>query len=95
MVVLELAKDNRLRYVSLPPRFVPLQRTAPPGALLSKRLRLAISERDVQQASFEIFSEQQGARVNVWKQMVMDFEEDGARQNPYEVPCTGKGGVEM
>ncbi|KAF4584854.1 hypothetical protein EYR40_001671 [Pleurotus pulmonarius] len=48
-----------------------------------------ISERDVQQASFEIFSEQQGARVNVWKQMVMDFEEDGARQNPYEVPCTG------
>ncbi|KAF4584792.1 hypothetical protein EYR38_002023 [Pleurotus pulmonarius] len=59
------------------------------GGLLSRRLRLAISDKDVQKAFFDIFSEQQGSRVDVWKKMVLDFETDPSKQNPYEVPCTG------
>lgn len=58
--------------------------------LLSKRLHAAIAERGVQQASFDIFASQQGSRVETWKEMVKEFEADGTKPNPYEVPKTGK-----
>ncbi|KAF4579757.1 hypothetical protein EYR36_001576 [Pleurotus pulmonarius] len=59
------------------------------GVLLLKRLKSAIAERGVQQASFEIFAGQQGSRVEMWKKMVKEFEADGSKPNPYEVPKTG------
>ncbi|KAG9218105.1 hypothetical protein CCMSSC00406_0010126 [Pleurotus cornucopiae] len=65
------------------------QKTLGLGVLLLKRLKSAIAERGVQQASFEIFAGQQGSRVEMWKKMVKEFEADGSKPNPYEVPKTG------
>ncbi|KDQ24433.1 hypothetical protein PLEOSDRAFT_1078555 [Pleurotus ostreatus PC15] len=65
------------------------QKTLGLGVLLLKRLKSAIAERGVQQASFEIFASQQGSRVEMWKKMVKEFEADGSKPNPYEVPKTG------
>ncbi len=60
------------------------------GQLFSKRLRLAIAEREVQQESFEIFSSKQAEHIDKWKAMVSAFEADGSKPNPYEIPSNGE-----
>ncbi|KAJ8699281.1 hypothetical protein PTI98_002412 [Pleurotus ostreatus] len=65
------------------------QKTVGLGSLLSRHLRLAVSERELQKASFEVFSEQQGARVDGWKRMIIDFECDSSKTNPYAVAYAG------
>jgi hypothetical protein len=51
---------------------------------------------EVQKAGFELFSEQQGARVAEWKKMVEDFEADGEKKNPYHANLKGSvRGTEM
>ncbi|KAF4564765.1 hypothetical protein EYR36_002704 [Pleurotus pulmonarius] len=59
------------------------------GSLLSRCLQLAVSGCELQKASFEVFSEQQGTRVDGWKRMIMDFECDGSKTNPYAVAYAG------
>ncbi|KAJ8481555.1 hypothetical protein ONZ45_g15279 [Pleurotus djamor] len=59
------------------------------GALLSRRLRLALSEREIQDASFKIFSSRQVERVEQWKKMVEAYENDCTCPNPYEIPNEG------
>ncbi|KAF9489950.1 hypothetical protein BDN71DRAFT_1484637 [Pleurotus eryngii] len=46
-------------------------------------------ECELQKASFKVFSEQQGARVDGWKRMIMDFECDSSKPNPYTVAYAG------
>jgi hypothetical protein len=43
----------------------------------------------VQQEAFVAFSEQQRDRVEAWKKMVLDYEEDSTKKNPYEIVVTG------
>ncbi|KAF9490695.1 hypothetical protein BDN71DRAFT_1349219, partial [Pleurotus eryngii] len=64
------------------------QKTVGLGSLFSRWLQWAISEWDIQKASFDVFSEQQFSRVDGWKKMVVDFDIDSSRLNPYEVPTT-------
>ncbi|KAJ8518637.1 hypothetical protein ONZ45_g4299 [Pleurotus djamor] len=56
------------------------------GTLLSKRLRAAVSERDLQQSAFDILSTKQGTHVETWRKMVEAFELDSSQPNPYSVP---------
>ncbi|KAJ8494859.1 hypothetical protein ONZ45_g13096 [Pleurotus djamor] len=58
------------------------------GSLLSKRLKAALLEKAIQEASFKIFSVKQGSRVQEWRQMVETFENDPSKPNPYVVPTT-------
>ncbi|KAK7027866.1 CxC2 domain-containing protein [Favolaschia claudopus] len=55
------------------------------GALLRKRLDKARLERDVQQESFTVFSNEQAERVPAWEKLVSDYEKDPKQRNPYEI----------
>lgn len=76
-----------LSMYSFYPSSYPLTRSI--GSLLPRRLSLALSERSVQQDSFDIFSSQQGDQVERWKAMVLMYEADNTKLNPYQVPTTG------
>lgn len=39
--------------------------------------------------ALESFSEQQKDRVDKWKKMVHDYEEDSTKKNPYEAVVSG------
>lgn len=60
------------------------------GALLLRRLKRAVVECKVQNDAFEAFSEQQADQVPAWKEMVENFEMDGSKPNPYELPKSGE-----
>jgi hypothetical protein len=57
--------------------------------MLRWQLDIAKEELKVQKDGFELFSEQQGARVAEWKPMVEDFEADGTKRNLYEAKFKG------
>ncbi|KAJ7026597.1 hypothetical protein C8F04DRAFT_1267965 [Mycena alexandri] len=68
------------------------------GKLLRRRYNNAVRERDSQVEAFELFSQEQSARVPVWKKMVEDYEAECVReknhllrkvQNPYEIKVVG------
>ncbi|KAJ7070422.1 hypothetical protein B0H15DRAFT_807086 [Mycena belliarum] len=53
------------------------------GVLLKKRLLTAIPERNFQQEVFQTFTENQLDNVSAWKAMVVAFEADPTKPNPY------------
>ncbi|EEC00016.1 hypothetical protein MPER_00146, partial [Moniliophthora perniciosa FA553] len=58
------------------------------GALLLKRLRLALEWRGKAQELYNSYSANQISHVKTWKKMVHDFEADSSNLNPYELPNT-------
>ncbi|KAJ7808144.1 hypothetical protein B0H14DRAFT_3482660 [Mycena olivaceomarginata] len=56
---------------------------------LRRRLDNALEQQAIQREALEQFSEQQKDRVEVWKQMVHDYEEDPKKKNPYEAVVHG------
>ncbi|KAF7305332.1 CxC2 domain-containing protein [Mycena chlorophos] len=59
------------------------------AALLRRRLDTAEVELQKQQEAFELFSEEQADSVDEWKQLVLEFEADGTKKNPYESTMKG------
>ncbi|KII87536.1 hypothetical protein PLICRDRAFT_113331, partial [Plicaturopsis crispa FD-325 SS-3] len=60
------------------------------GKSLKKKLVSAIPERLKHQAAFDAFTESQNAAdVAEWRAMVVDFEADGSKPNPYHLPKSG------
>ncbi|KAJ7633773.1 hypothetical protein DFH06DRAFT_1139696 [Mycena polygramma] len=60
------------------------------GALLRKRYDNALRERETQTQAFEVFTREQGDRVDAWRTMVLDWErEPGKNPNPYEMKSKG------
>lgn len=57
--------------------------------LLRKRLRAAIPESVAQKEAFDLFSEKQSAHVPEWRKMVLAWELDQSKPNPYEIPKSG------
>ncbi|KAJ7763861.1 hypothetical protein B0H16DRAFT_1311029 [Mycena metata] len=58
--------------------------------LLRTRLDKAKVEEREQSEAFETFTQEQGARVEGWREMVHAFEADPTKKNPYEVKVRGK-----
>ncbi|KAJ8503496.1 hypothetical protein ONZ45_g10817 [Pleurotus djamor] len=56
------------------------------GSLLARRLRLALSEREIQKTSFAAVSSAQSNNIEEWKTMVENYEADSTCPNPYEAP---------
>ncbi|KAF7298285.1 CxC2 domain-containing protein [Mycena chlorophos] len=52
-------------------------------AMLRQRLDSAKAELQKQLEALEIFSEEQSDSVDVWRQMVLDYEADTSKKNPY------------
>ncbi|KAJ7481074.1 hypothetical protein B0H11DRAFT_1724414, partial [Mycena galericulata] len=59
------------------------------GALLKKRLLIAIPERNYQRDSLATFTANQAEHVPLWKAAVEEFEVDNTKPNPYEIPKSG------
>ncbi|KAJ7707095.1 hypothetical protein B0H16DRAFT_1746660 [Mycena metata] len=57
--------------------------------LLRTRLDKANVEEREQTEAFEAFTQEQGERVNDWREMVHAFEADPTKKNPYEVKVRG------
>ncbi|KAJ7479906.1 hypothetical protein FB451DRAFT_1395466 [Mycena latifolia] len=58
-------------------------------ASLQRRLERAEREGQVQAEAFETFSQQQRDLVPEWRQLVLDFEKDSTKKNPYDVTIKG------
>ncbi|KAJ7842742.1 hypothetical protein B0H13DRAFT_1648725, partial [Mycena leptocephala] len=56
---------------------------------LRRRLDNALEQEIVLAEALESFSEQQKDRVDEWKKMVHDYEEDSTKKNPYEAVVSG------
>ncbi|KAJ7470638.1 hypothetical protein FB451DRAFT_1400216 [Mycena latifolia] len=56
---------------------------------LRRRLDRANAELKEQTEALEVFSEQQAERVPVWKKMVLEFEQDETKKNPYDITIVG------
>ncbi|KAJ7862019.1 hypothetical protein B0H14DRAFT_3444990 [Mycena olivaceomarginata] len=56
---------------------------------LRRRLDNAREQEIVQREALDSFSDQQQDRVERWKAMVHDFEEDSSKENPYEMVVVG------
>ncbi|KAJ7799241.1 hypothetical protein B0H14DRAFT_3092830 [Mycena olivaceomarginata] len=56
---------------------------------LCRRLDNALEQEIVLTEALESFSEQQKDRVDKWKKMVHDYEEDSTKKNPYEAVVSG------
>ncbi|KAJ7753859.1 hypothetical protein B0H16DRAFT_1316820, partial [Mycena metata] len=59
------------------------------AATLRRRLDKAREQAIVQREAYEAFSEQQRDRVEEWKKMVHDYEDDPKCKNPYELVVKG------
>jgi hypothetical protein len=62
------------------------------GSLLLLRLCRMLPERELQKASFDVFTEQQQDNVESWQAMVKAYELDNRQPNPYELPKSGTCG---
>ncbi|KAK7061181.1 CxC2 domain-containing protein [Favolaschia claudopus] len=58
-------------------------------ATLRRRLDNALEQQVVQREALQSFSDQQQQRVEGWKKMVHDYEDDRTKKNPYEVVIKG------
>ncbi|KAF7319441.1 CxC2 domain-containing protein [Mycena chlorophos] len=58
-------------------------------ALLRQRLNTAKTELENQIEALDLFTEQQEDLVPAWRQMVLEFEADGSKPNPYVVKTQG------
>ncbi|KAJ7852858.1 hypothetical protein B0H13DRAFT_1904401 [Mycena leptocephala] len=56
---------------------------------LRRRLDVALEQQIVQREALKAFSEQQQERVEGWKTMVHEYEEDSGKKNPYEAVVSG------
>ncbi|KAJ7219933.1 hypothetical protein GGX14DRAFT_389351 [Mycena pura] len=63
------------------------------AALLRRRLDAAKVELAKQEEAFEAFSCEQSAKIPLWKSMVVEFERDGSKKNPYEAAVNGTAGL--
>ncbi|KAJ7431013.1 hypothetical protein B0H11DRAFT_2165862 [Mycena galericulata] len=59
------------------------------GVLLRKRLLNSVSERNFQEDSLAMFTENQADHIPEWKAMVDAWDADHSKPNPYELPKTG------
>ncbi|KAF7293735.1 CxC2 domain-containing protein [Mycena chlorophos] len=62
---------------------------------LRQRLDTANVELARQIEAFELFSEEQEDLVPTWRKMVLEFEADGKKKNPYVAECSGKSEAEV
>ncbi|KAF7305859.1 CxC2 domain-containing protein [Mycena chlorophos] len=63
--------------------------------MLRQRLDAAKDELEKQLEAFELFSEEQEELVPVWRRMVLEFEADGKKKNPYVAEFKGKSEAEV
>ncbi|KAF7321643.1 CxC2 domain-containing protein [Mycena kentingensis (nom. inval.)] len=58
------------------------------ASLLRRRLDNALEQHTIQETAFKLFTEEQKEKVPAWMKMVLEFEEDGTKPNPYEESST-------
>jgi hypothetical protein len=59
------------------------------AATLRRKLDTALEQQIVQREALDAFSLAQQDRVEGWKKIVHDFEDDPTLENPYKVDFTG------
>jgi hypothetical protein len=59
------------------------------AATLRRKLDTALEQQVVQREALDVFSLAQQDRIEGWKKMVHDFEEDPTLTNPYKVEFAG------
>jgi hypothetical protein len=57
---------------------------------LRQRLDVALEQQIVQREALKVFSKQQQERVEGWKAMVHEYEENSEKKNPYEAVVSGR-----